>query len=544
MLESFISNKYSLSGTVWYNFSSQVSGRVVELVDTHALGACAARHEGSSPFSPTSKRCSLVSYERHVYCAHICPSADCIRYKEKPVSIYNLIRLSLWSLIQYKLMKLSTQPYKGARDFYPEDKRLQNYLFNTMRKVVEKFGYEEYDAPILEPLEIYLAKTGEEIVNEQTYSFEDRGGRQVAVRPEMTPTVSRMVAAKRQELTYPVRWYSIPNLWRYERPQRGRMREHWQLNVDIFGVEDIAADHEVILIADRIMKAFKAKRSMYTIRINSRKLTDAVFKDYLKLDPTQSEKQKKLIDRMHKMDYAEFVALSDALFQPTQKDKGAPEALFEYLKIKSLEDVPSKLKTNESVAKLEELMDTLRKSNITNAVFDPTLMRGFDYYTDIVFEVFDNHPDNNRSMFGGGRYDGLVGMFGVDPVPTVGFGMGDVTLQNFLEAHGLLPDIPTSIEMYVVLIGDVYKDAQAVLHKLRRLGIKVAIDMSGRKPDKQIKTAVKKQIPYALFIGPKEIDDQRFVVKNLNTGKDERRSIERVVSIVKDYRQVKNSKKK
>ena len=161
-------------------------------------------------------------------------------------------------------MSLSTQPYKGARDFYPEDKRRQKYLFSTMRRVVERFGYEEYDAPILESLDLYAAKSGEEIVNEQTYTFTDRGGRQVVIRPEMTPSVSRMVAAKRQELGYPVRWYSIPNLWRYERPQRGRLREHWQLNVDIFGVDSLAAEHELIVIADSLLKEFGAKRVVDT----------------------------------------------------------------------------------------------------------------------------------------------------------------------------------------------------------------------------------------------------------------------------------------
>src|ERR1700685_1265044 len=177
-------------------------------------------------------------------------------------------------------MALSTQPYKGARDFYPEDKRLQQYMFTIWRQVVERFGYEEYDAPILEPLELYLAKTGEEIVNEQTYVFEDRGGRKVVIRPEMTPTVSRMVAARRQELAYPLRWYSIPNLWRYERPQKGRLREHWQLNVDVFGIEDLTAEHEVIQIADGIMQAFAAKRSQYVIKLNSRKLTDSFLREY------------------------------------------------------------------------------------------------------------------------------------------------------------------------------------------------------------------------------------------------------------------------
>src|SRR4051812_20586936 len=166
-------------------------------------------------------------------------------------------------------MALSKQPYKGARDFYPPDKRLQKYMFGVWREVCEKFGYEEYDAPILEPLDIYLAKTGEEIVNEQTYTFKDRGGREVVIRPEMTPTVSRMVAAKRQELSYPLRWYSIPNLWRYERPQRGRLREHWQLNVDIFGVADYSAESEIITLVDTIFKSFGARHDMYEIRLNS-----------------------------------------------------------------------------------------------------------------------------------------------------------------------------------------------------------------------------------------------------------------------------------
>jgi histidyl-tRNA synthetase len=181
-------------------------------------------------------------------------------------------------------MALSTLPYKGARDFYPEDKRLQKYMFGIWRKVAEQFGYEEYDAPILESLDIYLAKTGEEIVNEQTYVFEDRGKRQVVIRPEMTPTVSRMVAGRRQELAYPLRWYSIPNLWRYERPQRGRLREHWQLNVDIFGVADTTAEFEMINLVDAIFQEFGAKRDMYEIRLNHRGLIDYLLADYLGLN--------------------------------------------------------------------------------------------------------------------------------------------------------------------------------------------------------------------------------------------------------------------
>jgi histidyl-tRNA synthetase len=155
-------------------------------------------------------------------------------------------------------MALSAQPYKGTRDYYPEDKRLQNYIFGVWRQISERYGYEEYGAPTLEPLEVYAAKSGDELANEQTYTFTDRGGRIVAIRPEMTPTISRMVAARRQELAYPARLYSVANFMRYERPQRGREREFWQLNVDVFGIDTVAADAEIIMMAEAIMKQFGA----------------------------------------------------------------------------------------------------------------------------------------------------------------------------------------------------------------------------------------------------------------------------------------------
>lgn len=430
-------------------------------------------------------------------------------------------------------MALSTQPYKGARDFYPEDKRIQNFMFRKMRQVVQRFGYEETDAPVLEPIEIYAAKTSEEIVNEQTYSFEDRGGRKVVIRPEWTPTISRMVAARRQELPFPMRLYAIPNLWRYERPQRGRLREHWQLNVDIFGVDNISADHEIISVADEILRSFGAKPAMYTIKLNSRKLINSLMKEVLVLDDTQSLTLVRLIDRMHKMEHAAFVAQVDALFTPSQREAGASDVLLKALQAKSLNELPNALQTHESIDELKRLLALLAKSGITNAVFDVTLMRGFDYYTDIVFEVFDNHPENNRSMFGGGRYDGLVGQFGVEPVPTVGFGMGDVTLQNFIETHGLLPELAPETDIYAILIGDVYAEATEALQKLRHMGARVAVDTTGRKADKQLKTALKKGIGYALFIGEKEIAEQRFMLKNLHNGTEEAHSLERIVSIIK-----------
>jgi histidyl-tRNA synthetase len=433
-------------------------------------------------------------------------------------------------------MALSTQPYKGARDFYPEDKRLQKYMFGVIRKVVERFGYEEYDAPVLEPLELYLAKTGEEIVNEQTYTFEDRGGRRVAIRPEMTPTVSRMVAGKRQELAYPLRWYSIPNLWRYERPQRGRLREHWQLNVDLFGLDTMLAEMELIQIADNILKSFGATHDMYTVRINSRKLMDFILHDYLKMSEVQIHMISKLIDRMHKISLAEFEAESEAIFTPSQREAGASNKLIGVLKTKQLQHLPEAIRESAPAQELKQLLDMLREARIPNAVFDVTVMRGFDYYTGIVFEIFDEHPDNNRSMMGGGRYDGLVGLFGVEPVPTVGFGWGDVTLQNFLEGHNLMPNIRPETDVYIVLIGDVYSKAQRIIAELREMGANVAVDLSGRKPDKQIKTAVKKGIHYAMFIGEKELAEELYEVRNLGTGVEERHSASRIVSIVTDYR--------
>jgi histidyl-tRNA synthetase len=433
-------------------------------------------------------------------------------------------------------MALSTQPYKGARDFYPEDKRLQKYMFAKMREVCERFGYEEYDAPLLEPTELFASKTSDEIVNEQTYTFKDRGDRSITIRTEMTPSVSRMVAGRRQELAYPLRWYSIPNLYRYERPQRGRGREFFQLNADIFGVAGIEADYEIIQVADAIMQAYGADRKMYAIKINSRQLVNLFLVDGLGVDKTQAESLIRLTDRMQKMEAAEFVAKIEAVFTPSQREEDKARVLLAFLKDATLEALPDDLKETASYKELQLLMNMLNQNSITNVVFDPTLMRGFDYYTDIVFEVFDVDPENNRSMFGGGRYDGLVGLFGVEPVPTVGFGMGDITLQNFLETHKLMPTLEPETDVYVVLIGDVYIRAQKMINDLRDMGLNVAVDNTGRKADKQLKTALKKGINYVLFIGQKELNDEQFVLKNLATQAEERHSPQRIVSIVKDYR--------
>lgn len=433
-------------------------------------------------------------------------------------------------------MALSTQPYKGARDFYPEAKRLQKFMFDSIRKTVELYGYEEYDAPILESLDLYLAKTGEEIVNEQTYNFTDRGGREVVIRPEMTPTVSRMVAAKRQELGYPLRWYSIPNLWRYERPQRGRLREHWQLNVDIFGLADTQAELEIITLANQIFKDFGAKSDMYDVKVNSRLFMDHVLRNHLALDEIEAHSIAKLIDRIQKLDRSDFIVQADAIMSPSKRESGTVEKLLSLLDVKRFSDLPEELQQHESLKNVRTVIDQLQEAGIPNAIFDITLMRGFDYYTDVVFEIFDTHPDNNRSMMGGGRYDGLVGLFGVEPVPTVGFGLGDATLANFLELHHLVPDVPTETQAYVAVVGDIDAKAARPIAELREMGLNIAVGAYGRKLGDHFRAAEKKGIQNLLIIGEQELESEQYTVKNLKTGSEETHSLQRLVSMLNDYR--------
>lgn len=429
------------------------------------------------------------------------------------------------------MTKLSTQPYKGARDFYPEDKRLQDYIFNTWRTVCERYGYEQYTAPVLEPIELYTSKTSDEIVNEQTYSFTDRGGRTVVMRPEMTPSVSRMVAARRQELPYPLRWYSIPDCWRYERPQRGRNRQFWQLNVDIFGVPTVDGDLEIITLADAIMKEFGATDKMYQIKINSRKLINLIMSSYLELDDAQAKQMIRLFDKKDKLEPADFVDQAKQIFKEEQQADGLAKLKI-LLSAKSLGDLPEELKNSQAVKEIQALFTLLSEHEVTSVTFDIALMRGFDYYTDIVFEVFDLAPENNRAMFGGGRYDGLVGAYGVEPVATVGFGMGDAPIENFLQTHKLDPRLQTATNVYIVTVGDTLKEAQAVARQLREAKVNVAIDLTDRKPEKQLKTALKLGVPYLLFVGEEEVANQKFIVRNVETQAEDVLAVADVISLL------------
>jgi histidyl-tRNA synthetase len=422
---------------------------------------------------------------------------------------------------------LSSQPYKGTRDYYPEEKRVQNYIFDTWRSVVERFGYEEYGAPILENLEIYAAKSGQELVNEQTYVFTDRGGRTVAVRPEMTPSISRMVAARRQELAYPARLFSIANFMRYERPQRGREREFWQLNVDVFGVDGVSADIEIISIADAILKEFGAKNDDYVIRVNNRKLIHFMMAEYLGLDATGALQMTKLFDRRGKITEQDFDEQALLILGESQADDIAK--IKQIIDAKDIDSLPEELQRASAIEEIRAVFAGLKKAGVTSAVFDATLMRGLDYYTGTVFEAFDTHPDNNRSLFGGGRYDGLVGLFGAEPISAVGMAPGNTMIENFLEVHGLLPKNTSKTNVYVVVIGDALDAANSVASELRAVGLNAEVDITGRKLDKQIKTAVKKAIPYLLFVGAQDAESGQYSLKNVDDETEEKLPVDQVI---------------
>lgn len=429
------------------------------------------------------------------------------------------------------MSSLSPQPYKGARDYYPEDKQVQNYIFRVWRQVAESFGYEEYGAPTLEPLELYQAKSGLELANEQTYTFTDKGGRIVAIRPEMTPSVSRLIAARRQEMPYPARLYSIANFMRYERPQKGREREFWQLNLDIFGVDEIEAEAEVISISDTIMKAFGAGENDYVIKVNNRKLINYMMAQYLGLDAAGASLMVKLFDKRGKLPEADFREQAAAIFDEGSEAEGL-EKISVLLGARSMADLPAEIRDSSAVAEVRELFTLLERAGIKNAIFDITLMRGLDYYTGTVFELFDTNPDNSRALFGGGRYDGLVGLFGVDPISAVGVAPGATTTEEFLRGHNLLPKYRSSTDIYVIPLGDTRRKAASLAHDLRQAGIKAELDITDRKLDKQIKTAAKKAIPYMLFIGEQEIASQTYAVKNTASMEEKKLSFEQIVDLI------------
>ncbi len=407
---------------------------------------------------------------------------------------------------------LSTDPYKGVRDFYPSDWARLSALFNRIRETLQGAGYEEYNASPLERAELYEAKTSEEIVSEQTYTFTDRGDRRVTLRPEMTPTLARMVAGKRRELALPLRWFSIGNRFRYERPQKGRLREFYQTDIDLIGAPEGEADIEIVRLASKILTDLGAKDMDFVIRINSRPLLNAACEAAgLKGDAVKAYLH--LLDKKTKMTPEDFAVASATI---SAKD---PLAL--------IEDAGAGGAVAVEKRKLLDFIEELQKRGVGNAVFDVSITRGFDYYTGYVFEIYDTNPANPRALFGGGRYDQLVAMFGGDPLPAVGFALGDVTLSDFLETHGVVLD--TSLDKSQLYLGTPNPSdipaAQTFADELRTKGCRVFVNITEKNLGDQIKDAVKRGIPFFAAYGADEVASSTVRMKTLATGAEEVLSI-------------------
>jgi histidyl-tRNA synthetase len=415
---------------------------------------------------------------------------------------------------------LSTEPYKGVRDFYPEEWSVLMGVFNTMRRTLELWGYEEYNASPLERAELYESKTSEEIVNEQTYTFFDRGDRKVTLRPEMTPTFARMVAGKRRELPFPLRWYSIPNVFRYERPQRGRLREHFQLNIDIAGVADAKAEGEIIVLASEVLKALGANQADFVIRVNSRTLLTAACAA-AGFDTAEAVRNySHLLDRKKKMTHDEFTAGLAGRTDPL-----------------SIIENDSDEHVSAEKNKILMLIEAFAARGMTNVVFDPEIVRGFDYYTGMVFEVFDTSPENPRSLFGGGRYDGLVGMFGGNPIPCVGCAMGDVTLLDFLETHGIKPSASSAPQVYIGTPNEIdFFAAQTFAQSLREQGVRTIVYNGSKSLGDQIRDASRRGIPFFIAFGETETANGRVRVKQLESGTEEEVPVGEVAAFISQTR--------
>lgn len=406
--------------------------------------------------------------------------------------------------------KLSTDSYKGVRDFYPEDAAIQQYIFNTWVKTAESFGFERYDASILEPSDLYKAKgaENEELVNEQTYTFTDRGEREVTLRPEMTPTVARMVAAKQRELAFPLRWYSIPNLFRYERPQRGRLREHWQLNCDLFGVDDVSADVEIIALAYQTMIGFKASPSQFAIRINDRADIKRFYQQIGIEDQATQTAVTRLNDKKDKISHEEY---KNKLTELVGEESA--------IKISG-----SYVIDNPGLSNAHKVLESLKELGIENVEVDRSLARGFDYYTGTIFEIFEVDADGNstgRAMLGGGRYDNLTGMFSNESVSGIGFGMGDVTMRDFLEAHDLIPDSVRSTAATVTVIPETAEQnisAQSIAKQIRDQGYSVSTDIGTQKVEKKKVRAADRGTKFIILINEDTLTTNKLILKNLSTG--------------------------
>ena len=411
---------------------------------------------------------------------------------------------------------------KGTREFYPEQMSLRNYLYEKVRAASEAFGYQEYDGPFIETIDLYAARSGEELVKKQAFTFEDRGGELVTLRPELTPSLARMIAARQNELTYPLRWWSFGPFWRYEQPQKGRTREFFQWNIDMLGVNSPEADAELIAVAATFLRSVRLSPERAQILVNNRRLMESQF-DMLDIPTEKRLDVANLVDRRAKMDSARWdeYALEIGL---TQSQLGGLKSLLGNLDL---------WKQSEELTRTFAALDTLGVKEYVK--FDPSIMRGLLYYTGTVFEAFDTSGSLKRAIFGGGRYDNLLEEVGGQPLPGVGFAMGDVVIGIILQEAGLLPEFARTPAQILVTVFDENLSPQSynLASELRNAGLNVIVYPELTKLPKQFRFADRMKMRVALVLGPDEVEKGLVVVKNLSNGEQAQVAREGVVESVK-----------
>ena len=417
-------------------------------------------------------------------------------------------------------MKEIIQRVKGTREFYPEDMAFRTWLGNQMRAVSESFAYQEYDGPFLEKLDLYAAKSGEELVKEQSFVFQDRGGSEVALRPELTPSLARMVAQRQNQLSYPLRMWSFGPFWRYEQPQKGRTREFFQWNIDLIGVNSYQADAELLAVAASFFKRVGLTPEQVRINVNNRRLMDSALAN-IGIGPDEKALVFRMIDRRDKMRIAEWRAYGI--------DGGLTEEKIDAL-VKLLENKDLWQESDE----LKEIFALLEKMGLRDYfAFDPEVIRGLLYYTGTVFEARDLAKDG-RAILGGGRYENLVNEVGGDPLSGVGFAMGDVMIRVVLEKYGLYPELKVQPADIMVTCFDAscLADTYAIAMKLRDAGLKISCYPEAVKLDKQIKYANKIGMKALVIAGPDEIAQGKVTVKNLTNRTQTTVSLDEAVALL------------
>lgn len=411
----------------------------------------------------------------------------------------------------------------GFREFYPEEIALRNHIFAAWRSVARRYGFEEYDGPPLEPLELYTEKSGPEIVG-QLYEFVDKGQRRVALRPEMTPTLARMVGARAASLKKPIRWYSIPQLFRYERQQRGRLREHFQLNMDIIGEPGPLADAEIIAAAIDVQRALGLGPQDVRVRISDRRVLRCLLLGAGVPEPDLTATFM-AIDRVGRVpDVRELI--EKALEHAPDDRSAIVERVLEIASIKhrsALERALEKAGGESAAEDLWECLDALGAMGFEEfVVLDLSIVRGLAYYTGIVFELFDAQQ-SLRAICGGGRYDGLLGALGGADLPAVGFGMGDVVLGELLKEKNLLPPGKDALDVFVVAVtGSDLPAVLALARELRDLGVSVEYPLRLQSVAKQLKLAAAREARWAAIVGPEERSQGKVLLRDLTSGSEEK----------------------